>query len=304
MYFKNLFNILGRFIHPCYLWNAETANLPIRLRKAEEARCNAGVLRTGPSHWGGGWGSLSALPWSEAFISGDPSFLFQIPPVQGQLSLPCPYLWAALSPGYLLCYWPPHQSPLPWLLLLFPSLLSYSSGSSQDVFTLTVPTLWVTTLIPTAPILNVLTATPPNLYLLDKLLPCALGPCIQSSFCPEMNPSHALQNPLLILHLTSVMRSAIHHPPRNPGIALAASLSSFPLRVNQSPSLVTPASLLSLKSTHFSLFPLQLPCFRSPSAPAWITAETISEPLLGLQPHPFICSYPAARANLIMSLPD
>lgn len=142
----------------------------------------------------------------------------------------------------------------------------------------------------------------PQVSVLNKLLPCALGSHIQSSklLCSETEPSHSPPHLLLIL-FTSV-KSAFHPPAWDLGIALAASLCP-PLGVNQLPGLVMSASLISLKFTSFSLFLLQLPWVRLPSAPAWITAKPFFEPSLGLQPRSSICSYPVARANLIMSLP-
>lgn len=98
------------------------------------------------------------------------------------------------------------------VLLLFQSLFSGSWGSSDNIFTSYCTTLWVTTLIPSATTLSVLTL-PPSLYLLGKLLPCALGPCIQSSkpFCSEMNPSCSLPNPFP--HAVPCLSEEIHHPP-------------------------------------------------------------------------------------------
>lgn len=105
------------------------------------------------------------------------------------------------------------------------------------------------------------------LYNLTNAITAALRDdrsCVQSSktLCPETSLSHSLPNPPLILHPASGKRSAVYHSVRTLGFALAASLSPA-LEVSQSPSTVISAPLIALRSTHFPLFPLQLPCLRS-----------------------------------------
>lgn len=124
-----------------------------------------------------------------------------------------------------------------------------------------------------------------------SVLALVWGICLWRPFLPSSNVLCAGW----LSHLATLFLSDL-------GIALAASLCPA-LGVNQLPGLVMSASLIPLKSTYFSLFLLQLPCVRLPSAPAWIIAKPIFEPFLGLQPHSSICSYPVARTNLFIQLP-
>lgn len=196
-----------------------------------------------------GW-KPSSLETSASFFKHLPGrdSLLSLAPISGELSL---LATPVLTDPQVRVPWPNR--------ILFPSLLSDSLGSSQDIFILTGPTPWVTTLSPTSPTLSVLTTPLPNPCPLEELLPGLSDPASPSeALCPERNPSHSLQKLLLILHLTSVMRSSVHHPVRGPGTALAACLS-FPLGADQPPTPVTSASVMSLKPTLFSLCPLQLP---------------------------------------------
>lgn len=141
-------------------------------------RCNKGApsMSKGPSH---GWGTSQSSPWSRTrtFVPGDFSFLLQISPMHGLLSsVPAPtggsLFW--LLPSSLTTTL---KSPS-WLLLLFPSPLSGSQGSSEDIFTSYCTTLWGPHSFPQLPSSM---CPPTSLYLLDKLLRCVLGPCTQPS---------------------------------------------------------------------------------------------------------------------------
>lgn len=173
-----------------------------------------GVLRlsAGAEHGAKSGGLFQSSSWSGASVSRDLS------PPSSNSPRPRTALSAMLQLGALSwllpLFWPWLQSPCPWLPL-FPSLLSGSSGSSLDVFT-SYCTHPLGVGLHSFPQFSPSVANCPSLqisHLLDKLLSCALGLCMQSSeaLCLERNPSYSLPNPFLILHSTSVKRSTIHH---------------------------------------------------------------------------------------------
>lgn len=145
-------------------------------QRMQGVRCHAGTQMTGTRHQGGGSmlvlvlvGSLSL--WRPLLPSSNTSHA-------GQLSPPCPHLWGALSPGYPFLTDHRVRVPLPDLLL-FPSLLSDSLGSSQGVFTLTGPVPWVATLTqPHISHAQCVDHPSPKSLPTGRTAPCALGPCI------------------------------------------------------------------------------------------------------------------------------
>lgn len=147
-----------------------------------------------------------------------------------------------------------HHFEVPFLASpLFPSPLSGSQGSSEDIFISYCIILWGPHSFPQLP--SSMCPSPKSLST-GQTAPCVLGPCIQSSklLRSEMNP-------LLILHTASLKRHTIHQPARDLGIVLAAS-KLLSLRVNQSSSFVMPAYfayLIYLKSTYFFLFHCNCP---------------------------------------------
>lgn len=234
-------------------------------QRKEGLRGNEGALGTGPSqgapvspHLGLGHLSLETFPsfsnspcaWTALSPTIPPTdgSLPHAPPIDGSLSwLPSTFLTTT------------SKSPSPVLFLLA-SMLSGSSRSGWDIFT-----SYCTRSL--GDYTHSHGSHPPctnGLCLLDNLLSCAPGSCVQSSktLCPKTSLSHSLPNPPLILHPASGKRSAVYHSVRTLGFALAASLSPA-LEVSQSPSTVISAPLIALRSTHFPLFPLQLPCLRS-----------------------------------------
>lgn len=169
-------------------------------------------LSAGAEHGAKSRGPLSVLILVQGICLWRPLLHLLIPPVHRQLSLPCSSL--GLSPGYSLFSDHDFKVPVPGFPCSHHCLVVPQDPVWMSSL-LTVLTLWGIGLH-SFPQFSPSVADCPSLqisHLLDKLLSCALGLCMQPSeaICLERNPSNSLPNPFLILHSTSVKRSTIHH---------------------------------------------------------------------------------------------
>lgn len=158
-----------------------------------------------------------------------------------------------------------------WLLLLFPSLLSGSQGFSEDIFTSYYTTLWGPHSFPQLP--SSMCASLESLST-GQTAPLCSGTLHKIFQAPPLrNESTPHSAPCLI--------EEIHHPPTSQRSGHCPCCLHVPTPWSQSIKLCH-VCLPNISQIHLLLFvPVQLPCFESPSAPAWIIAKTTSEPSLG-----------------------